>query len=161
MTQVYDVAHNIAKEETHVVDGKPKQVLVHRKGAIRAFGPGEPSLPKQYQETGQPVFIPGDMGRYSYILTGAQGAMTETFGTACHGAGRRLSRSQAKKRAKGRSVARELEGEGILVRGASWRTIAEEMPEAYKDVNEVVGVVADAGLARMVARLRPMAVVKG
>jgi tRNA-splicing ligase RtcB len=161
MPLVYDVAHNIAKIETHVVDGKSRKVCVHRKGATRAFPAGHPELPDIYAKTGQPVLIPGDMGRASYVLAGEPGAMEETFGSCCHGAGRVLSRSQAKKKAKGRALHRELEDQGIVVRATGRTTLAEEMPEAYKDVSQVVDVVHQAGLARKVVRLRPLGVIKG
>lgn len=158
---VYDVCHNIAKWETHTVDGAPRRLCVHRKGATRAFGPDHPSNPAKYKGFGQPVIVPGDMGRYSFVLAGTARAMDETFGSSCHGAGRRLSRSQARKEASGRSVFREMADRGVVVRSDGRRTVAEEMPEAYKDVADVVGVIAGAGLADRVARLRPLAVVKG
>jgi tRNA-splicing ligase RtcB len=161
MHLVYDVAHNIAKLESHNVAGVQREVCVHRKGATRAFPPGHPELPAKYQATGQPVFIPGDMGRYSYVLVGTAGAYDETFGSTCHGAGRRLSRIGAKKAARGRNIERELADQGILVRAASRATVLEELPEAYKDVREVVDVVHNAGIGRKVARLRPMGVLKG
>jgi len=158
---LYDVCHNIAKKERHEVDGKIQELMVHRKGATRAFAPGHPDLPEVYRKTGQPVLIPGDMGRASYILLGTDRAMSETFGSTCHGAGRLLSRHQALKRAKGRAIWRELEDKGIYVMSAGKKTLAEEMSEAYKDVSEVVEVVHSAGLSRKVARLRPMGVIKG
>ena len=158
---LYDVAHNIAKKEVHVVDGEPRTVCVHRKGATRAFPAGHPDVPAPYRSVGQPVLIPGDMGRASFILVGAEGAMAETFGSSCHGAGRVLSRTAAKKKAMGRSIGRELEDNGILVRYTGRSTMAEEMPEAYKDVSQVVDVVHQAGLARKVARIRPIGVIKG
>ncbi len=158
---VYDVCHNIAKKETHEVHGQKVRVVVHRKGATRAFGPGHPDLPDDYRAFGQPVLIPGDMGRYSYVLAGTDTAMAETFGSTCHGAGRLMSRGRAKKMAKGRAINRELEDAGITVRSAGKHTLKEEMPEAYKDVADVVDVVARAGLGRKVARLRPLAVIKG
>ncbi len=161
MSIVYDVAHNIAKVEEHVVDGRPIRAVVHRKGATRAFGPGHRELPDMYRQTGQPVLIPGDMGRSSYVLVGTDRAMKETFGSTCHGAGRVLSRHQAIKRAKGRSIRRELEDRGIFVRSAGKRTLSEEMSEAYKDISDVVDVVERAGISRKVARLRPMGVIKG
>ncbi len=161
LTVVYDVAHNIAKLEEHQVDGAPRRVCVHRKGATRAFPPGHPEIPEAYRAVGQPVLVPGDMGRYSFVLAGQRRAMEETFGSCCHGAGRRLSRSGAKREAAGRNVVAELAAKGILVHGASWQTVVEEMPEAYKDVADVVHVVAGAGLAKKVARLKPMGVVKG
>jgi tRNA-splicing ligase RtcB (3'-phosphate/5'-hydroxy nucleic acid ligase) len=158
---VYDVAHNIAKIETHQVNGKKKRLCVHRKGATRAFPPHHPEVPAAYQQTGQPVLIPGDMGRYSYLLVGTQRALEETFGSTCHGAGRILSRHQALKAAKGRSIEQELAQKGIVVRGAGRGTVAEEIPEAYKDVEQVVEVVHGAGLSRKVAKLRPLGVIKG
>jgi tRNA-splicing ligase RtcB (3'-phosphate/5'-hydroxy nucleic acid ligase) len=161
MTLVYDVAHNIAKWETHEVDGRERRVCVHRKGATRAFPPRHPELPDAYRDLGQPVLIPGDMGRYSYVLLGTDGAYRETFGSTCHGAGRTMSRRQAKKSAKGRDLRREFEELGIEVRASSFGTVAEEVPEAYKDVADVVGVVDGAGIGRKVARLRPMGVLKG
>ncbi|MFV1958927.1 MAG: RtcB family protein [Planctomycetota bacterium] len=161
MEQVYDVCHNIAKRERHVVDGRDRELVVHRKGATRAFPPGHPLTPKAYREVGQPVMVPGDMGRYSFVLVGTEGAWRETFGSCCHGAGRLLSRTRARASTRGRDVARELAGRGIRVRAASRRTVDEEAPEAYKDVAEVVAVVAGAGLARVVARLEPLAVIKG
>ncbi|MBW2703671.1 MAG: RtcB family protein [Deltaproteobacteria bacterium] len=161
MNLVYDVAHNMAKIENHIVDGKRRKLCVHRKGATRAFGPGHPDLPEGLRDLGQPVIIPGDMGRYSYLLSGAAKAMEETFGSACHGAGRLLSRHQAKKKARGRSIEKEMAALGVLVRGASRNTLAEEIPEAYKDVAEVVEVISGAGIATSVLRLKPMGVVKG
>jgi len=158
---VYDVCHNIAKFETHRVGGKDRRVCVHRKGATRAFPPGHPDVPPRYRRTGQPVLIPGDMGRYSYVLVGQPGAMEQTFGSTCHGAGRVMSRSAAKRAARGRSLLRELGDRGITIRSAGMATIAEEMPEAYKDVAEVVNVVDGAGLSRRVARLVPLGVIKG
>jgi len=158
---VYDVAHNIAKFETHDVGGKRRRVCVHRKGATRAFPPGHPEITERYRDIGQPVLIPGDMGRYSYVLVGTAGAFTETFGSTCHGAGRRMSRHQAKKVARQRNVSRELEDRGILIRAASKRTVDEEIPEAYKDVRQVVDVVHGAGIGRKVVKLVPIGVVKG
>ncbi len=161
MSLVYDVCHNMAKIETHRVAGRPRRVCVHRKGATRAFPKGEPGIPDAYRGVGQPVLIPGDMGRRSYVLAAQPGAMEETFGSACHGAGRVMSRHQAKKLARGRALVREFEDRGIYLRSAGKRTLVEEIPEAYKDVSEVVDVVDAAGLARKVAELRPLAVVKG
>ena len=158
---VYDVAHNIAKFEKHRVGGVEKTVCVHRKGATRAFPPGHPDVPEAYRSVGQPIFIPGDMGRYSYVLVGTEGAYNETFGSTCHGAGRTMSRKQAKRTAKGRNIERELEDRGILIRAASRATVNEEIPEAYKDVKDVVGVVDRAGIGKIVAQLKPMGVVKG
>jgi len=158
---VYDVCHNIAKVETHRVDGKERRLCVHRKGATRAFPPGHPQTPAAYREIGQPVLIPGDMGRYSFVLVGTGKAYEETFGSTCHGAGRRMSRAAAKKTARGRSIVREMEEKGIFVRSDGYSTLAEEMPEAYKDVADVVDVVHRAGISRKVARLVPLAVIKG
>jgi len=158
---IYDVCHNIAKLEHHTVDGKKKKLCVHRKGATRAFPPGHRDVPEDYRSVGQPVLIPGDMGRCSYVLVGTDRAMDETFGSTCHGAGRVMSRHQAIKAAKGRAITRELEDRGIIVRGASRGTIVEEMPDAYKDVNDVISVVHQAGISRKVAKLIPMGVIKG
>ncbi len=158
---VYDVCHNIAKHETHEVGGRPQRLCVHRKGATRAFPPGHPELAPQFRDLGQPVLIPGDMGRYSYVLVGTAGAFRETFGSSCHGAGRRLSRHKAKDLARARNIPKELEARGILVRAATRATVDEEMPEAYKDVARVVDVVHAAGIGRKVAQLRPVGVVKG
>lgn len=158
---VYDVAHNIAKRECHPVDGKPRDLIVHRKGATRAFGPGDPRVPAAYRAQGQPVLVPGDMGTASYVLAGTAQAMVETFGSTCHGAGRVLSRKAAQQRKSGEQVRRELEKQGIWVLSSSTHTLAEEMPEAYKDVDAVVAAVVGAGISRKVARLRPLGVVKG
>ncbi len=158
---VYDVCHNIAKVETHTVHGERKKVCVHRKGATRAFPPNHRDLPRDYQTVGQPVLIPGDMGRCSYVLIGTERAMQETFGSTCHGAGRVMSRHQAIKAARGRAITREMEDRGIIVKGASRGTIEEEIPEAYKDVNDVVNVVHHAGISLKVVKLVPMGVVKG
>jgi tRNA-splicing ligase RtcB len=147
--------------EEHEVDGARRQVLVHRKGATRCFGPGDPRVPAPYREVGQPVLIPGDMGRYSYVLAGTEKAMRDTFGSSCHGAGRLLSRGDALRRARGRSIARELAARGIEVISRGKKTLAEEMSEAYKDVARVVAVMHDAGISRLVARLEPMGVIKG
>ncbi|MCA9608086.1 MAG: RtcB family protein [Myxococcales bacterium] len=159
LTTVYDVCHNIAKHERHVVEGKERRLLVHRKGATRSLPKDHPLLPDAYRATGQPVIIPGDMGRYSFVLAGGAGS-SETFGSACHGAGRMLSRSEAKRRAHG-DVAKELRDMGVFVLGASKATVVEEMPFAYKDVAEVVEVVDLGGLASKVARIRPLGCVKG
>ena len=161
MELIYDVAHNIAKIEEHIVNGKKIKLTVHRKGATRAFPPGHPELPEIYRPLGQPVLIPGDMGRASYVLIGTERAMEETFGSTCHGAGRIMSRHQAIKRAKGRAIWREMEDKGIIVRSAGRETLAEEMSEAYKDVSNVVDVVQNAGISRKVVRLRPIGVIKG
>ena len=159
--QVYDIAHNMGKIETHVIDGKEVTVCVHRKGATRAFGPGSPGLPPEYQKIGQPVIIPGSMGTASWVLVGTEDSMTRSFGSSCHGAGRVMSRSQAKKEVKGDVLRRDLETRGIKVRAGSLPGLAEEAPSAYKDVDMVVETVSDAGIARKVARLRPVAVIKG
>jgi tRNA-splicing ligase RtcB len=165
---VYDVCHNIAKFEEFPIDGKAgsrragtRRVCVHRKGSTRAYPPGHLHTPPVYREVGQPVLIPGDMGRYSYVLVGTQRAYEETFGSACHGAGRRMSRSQAKRAVKARSVFEDLEARGVYIMAAGAATVAEEMPEAYKDVADVVRVVHEAGLSRRVAQLRPIGVIKG
>jgi tRNA-splicing ligase RtcB (3'-phosphate/5'-hydroxy nucleic acid ligase) len=159
---LYDVCHNIAKFETHMVDNKPARVCVHRKGATRAFPRNHPVLPLTYRSTGQPVLIPGDMGRASYVLAGEPGSMKETFGSACHGAGRVLSRAEALRQTKGRAIERELQDQQhVFPRAASGKTLREEFPHAYKDVNLVVDVVQRAGLARKVAKIRPMGVAKG
>jgi tRNA-splicing ligase RtcB len=158
---LYDVCHNIAKLEDHLVDGEQRRVLVHRKGATRAFGPGDPRVPEGYRAVGQPVLIPGDMGRYSFVLAGNAAAMRETFGSSCHGAGRVLSRKAALKKAKGRRIDRELRERGIEVMSKGLRTLAEEMSDAYKDVADVVDVIDGAGISRKVARLVPLGVIKG
>jgi len=161
MNLIYDVCHNIAKKEKHVIDGEKRTVCVHRKGATRSFPPGHETLCDQYRNIGQPVIIPGDMGTASYVLLGTQKAMEETFGSTCHGAGRVLSRKAAKKASKGRAIHRELEDKGILVKSTGRSTLAEEMPEAYKDISEVVEVVHEVGISKKVAKLRPIGVVKG
>jgi len=161
LSVIYDVCHNIAKWEQHTVAGQPRRLCVHRKGATRAFPAGHPETPSAYRHVGQPVLIPGDMGRYSYVLVGTAGALEETFGSTCHGAGRVLSRHAARKKASGHDVVGELAARGILVRAAGRATVAEEIPEAYKDVAEVVHVVEQAGIGKVVARLRPLAVIKG
>ncbi|OGX41072.1 MAG: RNA-splicing ligase RtcB [Omnitrophica WOR_2 bacterium RIFCSPLOWO2_01_FULL_41_12] len=161
MFLIYDVAHNIAKIEKHIVDGREKTVCVHRKGATRAFGPGHPALPDRYKKTGQPVIIPGDMGRNSYLLVGTQKAMEETFGSACHGAGRLKSRTAAARTINLNTLLKELEAKGIFVKASGRGTIVEEAPQAYKDVNEVVDVVHNAGISKRVCRMRPVGVMKG
>jgi len=161
LTLLYDVAHNIAKIEEHTVDGERLKVCVHRKGATRAFGPGHPALPASYRDLGQPVLIPGSMGSASYVLVGTERAMQETFGSTCHGAGRVKSRHAAKRGMSGQALRQKMEREGILVRTSSLGDLAEESPEAYKDVDRVVEVVHAAGLARKVARTRPIGVMKG
>ncbi|MGE5138580.1 MAG: RtcB family protein, partial [Rudaea sp.] len=161
MDLIYDVCHNIAKFEDHLIDGQIKKVCVHRKGATRAFPPGHPEVPPQYAEIGQPVLIPGDMGRASWVLVGQPGSMKQTFGSACHGAGRMMSRHAAVRDAHGRHIDQELGSRGIIARARSWRGLAEEQSAAYKDVDLVVDVVHKAGLASKVARLRPIGVIKG
>lgn len=158
---VYDVCHNIAKYEEHEVDNRQKRVLVHRKGATRAFPAGHPSLPDEIRDGGQPVLIPGSMGTCSYVLVGTDQAMRETFGSSCHGAGRSKSRTQAKKETNADDLLREMKNKGILVRGESRSGLTEEKPDAYKDVSEVVEVVHGAGIAKKVAKLLPLAVMKG
>jgi tRNA-splicing ligase RtcB len=158
---VYDVCHNIAKLERHRVEGREREVMVHRKGATRAFPPGHRDVPEVYRHVGQPVLIPGSMGTASYVLVGTEGAMQETFGTTCHGAGRVMSRTAAKKSSYAQNARQRLEEQGIIVRAESRDGITEEIPEAYKDVDAVVDVVHNAGLARRVARLKPMGVIKG
>jgi tRNA-splicing ligase RtcB (3'-phosphate/5'-hydroxy nucleic acid ligase) len=161
LSLLYDVCHNIAKIEKHQVEGTTRKLCVHRKGATRAFAPGLAEVPERYRDVGQPVLIPGDMGRASFVMSGTAKAMEETFGSTCHGAGRIMSRGQAIRSSKGRSVARELEEKGIHVRAASRETLAEEMPEAYKDVSKVVQVVHDAGISRLVAKVVPLGGIKG
>jgi tRNA-splicing ligase RtcB len=158
---LYDVCHNIAKFETFVIDGRDTRLCVHRKGATRAYPPGHPQTPAAYRAVGQPVIIPGDMGRYSYVLAGTSRAFADTFGSACHGAGRRMSRGEAKRVRRTRSVFEEMSARGVHVRAAGAATVAEEMPEAYKDVADVVGVVHEAGIATRVAQLKPLGVIKG
>lgn len=161
LTILYDVAHNIAKIEEHNIDGLLKKVIVHRKGATRAFGPGSAEIIKEYRKTGQPVIIPGSMGSYSYILAGTTPGMREAFGSSCHGAGRRMSRHQALKEVQGARLKKDLEAKGIFIQAGSIRGLAEEAPLAYKDINEVVDIVDKAQIAKKVARLKPMVVVKG
>ncbi|MBA4348447.1 MAG: RNA-splicing ligase RtcB [Thermodesulfovibrio sp.] len=161
LTLIYDVAHNIAKIEEHIVNGQKKKLVVHRKGSTRAFPPGHPELPAVYKNLGQPVLIPGDMGRASFVLIGTEKAMKETFGSTCHGAGRVMSRHQAIRQAKGRAIWREMEDMGIIVRAAGRETLAEEMSEAYKDISNVVDVVHNAGISKKVAKLKPIGVIKG
>ena len=169
MRQIYDVAHNIAKIEEHEIpfdgaqggDGRKMKVVVHRKGATRAFPPGHPDVPEAYRSVGQPVLIPGDMGRYSYLLAGTEQAMKETFGSTCHGAGRLMSRKAAMREARGTDIQQELAAKGIIVKAASYGTLAEEAPAAYKDVSLVVETAHDTGISRKVARMKPLGVVKG
>jgi tRNA-splicing ligase RtcB len=157
---VYDVAHNIAKVERHVVDGKPMRVIVHRKGATRSLGPNHPDVPEAYRPVGQPVLVPGDMGTGSFVLVGTAAAAEKSFSSSCHGAGRVMSRHAVKRQVRGEDVQRSLELKGITVRGP-WKGLAEEAPDAYKDIDSVVDVVDRAGLARKVARLVPLGVIKG
>jgi tRNA-splicing ligase RtcB len=161
LSLVYDVAHNIAKFETHEISTGRVRCLVHRKGATRSFPPGHPDVPTAYRATGQPVLVPGDMGRYSYVLVGSPGAMKHAFGSSCHGAGRQMSRTQATRETRGRDLVAELRAAGVIVRYEGRDTLREETSEAYKDVADVVRVVAGADLARPVARLKPFIVVKG
>jgi len=161
MHLVYDVAHNIAKMETFEVGGVRKSLCVHRKGATRAYPPGHPEVPPRYRKVGQPVIIPGDMGRCSYVLGGQAGAMESTFGSTCHGAGRLLSRHAAIRAAQGRSIQKELAARGVYARARSRAGLDEEQPDAYKDVQDVVSVVEQAGLSKIVCRLRPLGVIKG
>ena len=161
MHLVYDVAHNIAKMEPYDVDGRTCRLCVHRKGATRAFPPGHPELPAKYQAIGQPVLVPGDMGRSSYVLVGQPGAMEHTFGSSCHGAGRRMSRGAAIRASKGRSIKQELLDRGVIARARGRTGLEEEQPDAYKDVLQVVDVLHEAGISHRVAKLRPVGVIKG
>ncbi|HLA26986.1 MAG TPA: RtcB family protein [Syntrophales bacterium] len=161
MRLLYDVCHNIAKIERFPISGKEVALCVHRKGATRAFPPGHPSLPERYRSVGQPVLIPGDMGSGAYVLAGTEKAFQETFGSTCHGAGRVMSRTQATKVSRGRSISREMAAKGVIVMASSKGTLTEELPEAYKDLDEVVGVVHNAGISRKVARLRTLGCIKG
>jgi tRNA-splicing ligase RtcB len=161
MKLVYDVCHNIAKLEEHRVDGKRAKVFVHRKGATRAFGPGHRDVPQDYRDVGQPVIIPGDMGTASYVLAGTEKAMAETFGSTCHGAGRMMSRQAAIRKFTPNQIKEELRRDGIYVRAASKEVLTEEAPYAYKRIDDVVKVVDGAGISRLVARLRPLGVMKG
>jgi tRNA-splicing ligase RtcB len=161
MNLLYDVCHNIAKLEEHMVEGVRKKVWVHRKGATRAFPPGHPEVPDIYQGIGQPVIIPGDMGRASWVLVGQQGSMERTFGTTCHGAGRQLSRTAAVRQTGNRRIDKELESRGVIARAQSRAGLAEEQPDAYKNVDDVVAVVDEAGISKRVARMRPIGVIKG
>lgn len=158
---LYDVAHNIAKIEDHVIDGQNKKVCVHRKGATRAFPPNSPFIPNKYKNVGQPVLIPGDMGRYSFVCAGTEKSLADAFGSSCHGAGRVMSRRQALKSAKGKDLIGSLKDRGISIQARGHKTIAEEMPEAYKDVSEVIDVVHEAGICYKVAKLKPFGVIKG
>lgn len=159
--QVYDIAHNMGKIENHEINGKDVKVCVHRKGATRAFGPGRPEIPEEYRQIGQPVLVPGSMGTASWVLVGTEKSMQRSFGSSCHGAGRVMSRSKAKKTVWGEDLRQELEKKGIRIRAGSMAGLAEEAPQAYKDVDMVVETVSNSGIARKVARLRPVAVIKG
>ena len=161
LSQVYDIAHNIGKIETHLIDGKKIKVCVHRKGATRAFGPGEPELPEVYRDYGQPVLIPGSMGTSSWVLVANHASMEKSFGSCCHGAGRLMSRQKARKSFWGDHLIQELENQGIQIQAGSLSGLAEEAPSAYKNVDEVIKVVVGANIANMVAKLKPIAVVKG
>jgi tRNA-splicing ligase RtcB len=161
LRQVYDIAHNIGKIEEHVVDGERMRLCVHRKGATRAFGPGFAGLPEEYRNLGQPVLVPGSMGTASWVLLGTEDSMAQSFGSTCHGAGRVMSRHQAKQSVRGDQLRRELEQQGVTIRTGSLSGLAEEAPEAYKKVDDVVEVVVQAGIAKKVARLRPVVVIKG
>jgi len=161
LKQVYDVAHNIGKFETHVFEGEQKRVCVHRKGATRAFGPGSEGIPEDYAEIGQPVLVPGSMGTASWVLSGTRKSMERSLGSSCHGAGRVMSRSQAKREVWGEDLLKRLENEGIHIRAGSMPGLAEEAPEAYKDVDRVVESVVGAGIAEKVAVLHPLVVIKG
>ncbi|MEE9166897.1 MAG: RtcB family protein [Candidatus Neomarinimicrobiota bacterium] len=161
MRLIYDICHNIAKFEKHKVDGDTVTVCVHRKGATRSFGPNNPELPEQYKPIGQPVLVPGDMGRYSYLCVGTDKAMTDTFGSSCHGAGRMMSRTKSSKISRSMNMIEELRSRGVEIMARGKRTIAEEMPHAYKDVSDVVDVMDGAGITLKVARLKPIGVIKG
>ena len=159
--QIYDIAHNMAKVETHQIDGKSARLCVHRKGATRAFGPDAPELPPVYRSVGQPVLVPGSMGTASWVLVGTRESMARTFGSTCHGAGRTMSRKKARKSYRGVTLREDLQRQGIQIRAGSMPGLAEEAPDAYKDVERVVDVVHTAGIAKKVAKLRPIAVIKG
>jgi len=161
MHMIYDVAHNIAKVETHIVEGQEKRLLVHRKGATRAFGPGHPEIPQKYRTCGQPILIGGSMGTASYVLTGTQKAMEETFGSTCHGAGRVMSRGAALRELSSQEVLQSLAKKSISVKVGTKKLVAEEAPESYKDVSAVVQTCHDAGISKLCVRLRPIAVIKG
>jgi tRNA-splicing ligase RtcB len=161
LSQVYDIAHNMAKVETHTIDGRQEKVCIHRKGATRAFGPGHEGIPVEFKPLGQPVLVPGSMGTASWVLLGTAGSMELSYGSCCHGAGRVMSRAQAKREVRGDKLRGELEKQGVRIRAGSLPGLAEEAPQAYKDVDRVIAAVCGAGIARKVARLRPVAVVKG
>ena len=158
---VYDLAHNIGKIETHNINGKKQKVCVHRKGATRAFGPGSPEVPEKYRQIGQPVLIPGSMGTASWVMTGSETAMEKSFGSSCHGAGRLMSRTQAKKSVHGETLLKQLREEGVFIKAGSISGVAEEAPEAYKNIDLVVESAVGAGLVNKVAKLRPVVVIKG
>jgi len=161
MDQVYDVCHNVAKFERHKIQGRMKEVCIHRKGATRSFGPGREEIPEAYRCVGQPVFIPGSMGTASYILVGTAEAEDLSFSSTAHGAGRVMSRHEARKRFRGEQIKRDLEGKGIALKSASWKGVAEEASEVYKSVDEVVRVSHEIGIGRRVARVVPLGVMKG
>ena len=161
MNIVYDVCHNVAKVEKHKIDGETREVCVHRKGATRSFGPGRVEIPELYRNVGQPVLLPGSMGTSSYILAGTTKAEDVSFGSTAHGAGRVMSRSEARHRFRGEDVKKDLEGKGIAVRSASWKGISEEAPGVYKDIDEVVRVSHEAGIGSLVAKVVPVGVIKG
>jgi tRNA-splicing ligase RtcB len=161
LAQVYDIAHNMAKVETHILDGRKTKVCVHRKGATRAFGPESDGIPSAYRALGQPVLVPGSMGTASWVLLGTSGSMELSYGSCCHGAGRVMSRAKAKREVRGEKLRGELESRGIRIRAGSMPGLAEEAPQAYKDVDRVIAAVSGAGIGKKVARLRPAAVVKG
>ncbi|MBM3228405.1 RtcB family protein, partial [Candidatus Pacearchaeota archaeon] len=158
---VYDICHNIAKFEEHFIDGKKQKVCVHRKGATRSFGPGREEIPKAYRDVGQPVLIPGTMGTASYVLVGTKKAEELTFGSTVHGAGRVMSRSSALRKIRGEDTKKQLNKKGIEIKAGSWKSLGEESPEVYKDIEEVVKIVDELGISKKIARLRPLAVVKG
>jgi tRNA-splicing ligase RtcB len=158
---LYEIGHNTAKVERHKVDGEEKELIVHRKGATRAFGPGRPEVPKAYGKIGQPVLVGGTMGTESYILHGTEKGMQETFGSACHGAGRTMSRNQAKKQWWGENLIKDLSAKGIIIKGHSLAGVAEEAPGAYKDVTEVVDVMHNSGIAKKVVKVKPLISIKG
>jgi tRNA-splicing ligase RtcB len=161
LNQVYDICHNMGKIETHIIDGERMKVCVHRKGATRAFGPGAPELPDEYKFIGQPVLVPGSMGTASWVLVGTAASMELSFGSSCHGSGRLMSRHEAKRNVRGEKLRQDLEAEGIHIRAGSMAGLAEEAPQAYKDVDQVVDAVVGGGIARKVVRLHPLAVIKG
>jgi tRNA-splicing ligase RtcB len=161
MHVVYDISHNLAKIEEYEIDGKTRRLCVHRKGATRAFGPGHPEIPDRYKAVGQPVIVPGSMGTASYMLVGTNESADLSFSSTCHGAGRAMSRTAAKKHMSGQELKRELEGRGITIAASQAKLLSEEAPYAYKDVSEVVDTCEGAGISKVVARLRPVGVVKG